>query len=253
MSVLEVSQIDLVATPLRGRMIGMKVTKSMATRLVFILPTAALILCANLACADDRNLLPKYGGLPETAIEREINAKFISGMDKDYHGDRKKASMDMAMRGWQYLAAGDFDDAMRRFNQAWLLNKKNGTALWGMAALTANSEKYDDSVKLFAEAEKFVGSEINFSVDYARTIGMAGVARKDDALLKNAFDRFERIYQKEPQHTKNLQNWAMTLFGTGRYSEAWGKVKLAEATPSKNQLDPSFLAALQSRMPRPEN
>jgi len=225
----------------------------MATRFAQILLATTFILCANFARADDRNLLPKYGGLSETDWQKAADATFISGMEEDYHGDLKKASMDMAMRGWQYLAAGDLDDAMRRFNQAWLLNKKNGIALWGMAAITASSGKYDDSLKLFAEAEKFVGSEINFSVDYARTVGLAGVERKDDALLKDAFDRFERIYQEAPQHTKNLQNWAMTLFGIGRYSEAWEKVKLAEATPNKNQLDPSFLAALQSRMPRPEN
>jgi tetratricopeptide (TPR) repeat protein len=222
-------------------------------RLVHLLLIVALVLCASLARGDDRNLLPKYGGLPETAIEKEINAKFISGMDEDYHGDRKKASMDMAMRGWQYLAAGDLDDAMRRFNQAWLLNKKNGTALWGMAAIESSAGKFDDSLKLFTEAEKFVGSEINFSVDYAKALGMAGVQLKDDALLKYAFNRFERNYQKAPQNTLNLQNWAMTLFSIGRYSEAWEKVKLAEARPNKDDLDPRFLAALQSRMPRPQD
>jgi tetratricopeptide (TPR) repeat protein len=222
-------------------------------RLVHVLLTAALILCANVVHADDRNLLPKYGDLPLTAIEKEINDKFVSGMDEDYHGDLKKASMDMAMRGWQYLAAGDLEDAMRRFNQAWLLNKKNGTALWGMAAVEASSGKFDDSLKLFAEAEKFVGGEINFSVDYAKAVGKAGAAQKDDALLKDAFDRFERVYQKAPQNTLNLQNWAMTLFSIGKYSEAWAKVKLAEATPNKNQIDPRFIAALQARMPRPQN
>jgi hypothetical protein len=96
----------------------MKVKKRRATRLAHILLTAALILCAKLACADDRNLLPKYGNLPKTDWQKAADDKFISGMDEDYHGDRKKASMDMAMRGWQYLAAGDLDDAMRRFNQA---------------------------------------------------------------------------------------------------------------------------------------
>ncbi len=223
-------------------------------RLVHVLLSAALILCANLACADDRNLLPKYGGLPLTAIEKEINDKFVSGMDEDYHGDLKKASMDMAARGWQYLAAGDYDDAMRRFNQAWLLNKKNGIALWGMAAIESSSGKFDDSLKLFAEAKKFVGSdEINFSVDYAKAVGKAGVAQKDDALLKDAFDRFENIYRKAPQNTLNLQNWATTLFSVGRYPEAWAKVKLAEAAPNNGGLDPRFIAALQSRMPRPQN
>ncbi len=142
---------------------------------------------------------------------------------------------------------------MRRFNQAWLLNNSNGTTLWGMAAIQASSGKFDDSLKLFAEAEKFVGSDINFSVDYAKALGVAGVKLGDDVLLKDAFDRFERIYQKAPQNTKNLQNWAITLFSKGRYSEAWAKVKLAEATPNKDDLDPRFLAALQSRMPQPQS
>jgi tetratricopeptide (TPR) repeat protein len=222
-------------------------------RLVHVLLTAALILCANIAGAQDRNLLPKYGSLPKLKWQEAADAKFIAAMDEEYHGDRNKASMDMAARGWQYLAAGDLADAMRRFNQAWLLNNSNGTALWGMAAIEASSGKSDDFLKLFAEAEKFVGSEINFSVDYAKAIGIAGAERKDDALLKDAFDRFERIYRKAPQNTKNLENWAWTLFSIGRYSEAWAKVKLAEATPNKDDLDPRFLAALQSRMPRPQN
>ena len=218
-----------------------------------VLLTATLILCAHFSCAQDRNLLPKYGDLPLTAIEKEINDTFVSSMDEDYHGDRKKASMDMAMRGWQYLAVGDLDDAMRRFNQAWLLNKKNGTALWGMAAIEASAGNFDDSLKLFTEAEKFVGGDINFSVDYAKALGEAGVQLKDDALLKFAFNRFEFNYQKAPQNTLNLHNWAMTLFEIGRYSEAWEKVKLAEATPNKDHLDPRFIEALQSRMPRPQN
>jgi tetratricopeptide (TPR) repeat protein len=222
-------------------------------RLVHVLLTATLILCANLACADDRNLLPKYGNLPLTAIEKEINDKFVSGMKQDYHGDLKKASMDMAMRGWQYLREGDLDDAMRRFNQAWLLNKKNGTALWGMAVVEASLGNFDDSLKLFTEAEKFVDGDINFSVDYAKALGKAGVQLKDDTLLKFAFNRFEFNYRKAPQNVLNLQNWAMTLFGIGKYSEAWAKVKLAEATPNKNQLDPRFIAALQARMKRPQN
>jgi hypothetical protein len=45
----------------------------------------------------------------------------------------------------------------------------------------------------------------------------------------------------------------MTLFAVGKYSDAWEKVKLAEATPNKGDLDPRFLEALQARMPRPKN
>jgi hypothetical protein len=122
-----------------------------------------------------------------------------------------------------------------------------------MAAIQASSGKFDDSLKLFAEAEKSVGSDINFSVGYAKALGMAAVKLGDDVLLKDAFDRFERIYQKAPQNTKNLQKWAITLFSKERYSEAWAKVKLAEATPNKDDLDPRLLAVLQSRMPQPQD
>lgn len=67
-----------------------------------------------------------------------------------------------------------------------------------MAAIQASSEKFDDSLKLFAEAEKFVGNDINFSVDYAKALGKAGAKLGDDDLLKDAFDRFERVYQRAP-------------------------------------------------------
>jgi tetratricopeptide (TPR) repeat protein len=221
--------------------------------IVYVLLTAALILCANLTHADDRNLLPKYGNEPKADWQKAADDAYIKATDEEYQGDRKKASMDTAMRGWQYLAGGDLEAAMRRFNQAWLLNHKNGIALWGMAAVETEWEKFDESLKLFAEAEKFVGGEINFSVDYSRAVGMAGVKRKDDALIKDALNRYERIYQRAPQNGRNLKNWAMTLFGVGNYSEAWAKVKLAESTPGKGHLDPSFLADLQSHMPRPKD
>jgi tetratricopeptide (TPR) repeat protein len=220
---------------------------------VHLLLTTLLILCAAFAWADDRNLLPKYGSLPRTDWQKAADEKFISGVDEEYHGNRNKASDDMAARGWEYLAAGNLTDAMRRFNQAWLLNNSNGTALWGMAAIEANSGKFNESLKLFAEAEKYVGDQINFSVDYALMLGTAGVQLKDKALLKEAFGRFERNYQKAPQNTKNLQSWAFTLFSLGRYPEAWSKVKLAEATPNKAALSPQFLETLQSRMPRPKD
>jgi tetratricopeptide (TPR) repeat protein len=152
-------------------------------QLARLLLPSALILCAALAWADDRNLEPKYGSLPKADWQKAADEKFISAMDEDYHGDLKKASDDMAARGWQYLRVGDHSEAMRRFNQSWLLNNDNGTALWGMAAIEADAGKFDESLKLFAEAEKFVGGEINFSVDDANAVAIAGVKRRNKACL----------------------------------------------------------------------
>jgi Tfp pilus assembly protein PilF len=220
-------------------------------RLILLLAAAALLLSSPLVRAQEANLVPKYGLLPKPKWQKQVDDTFLSAMDDEYHGDRTKASAAMSTRGWQYLQGGDDDTAMERFNQAWLLDSTNGVALWGMAAVEANVGKFDVSLKLFAEAEESESDLLNFSVDYAKSIGMAGVARKDEALLRNAYGRFERIYQKAPDDTDNLVNWAKTLFGVGDYAQAWAKVKLAEATPDKAILAPTFVAASQAKMPRP--
>jgi len=218
-----------------------------------VLLSAAFLAVGMNAKAQDQNLLPKYGTFPKSAELKAADKVFIDGMDHDYHGDLKKASSDMALRGWQYLKSGDPDDAMRRFNQAWLLNNRNGTALWGMAAVESDRGETDESLKLFKEAEPFVGEDLNFEIDYSRSIAVAANANKDSALLNDAYKRFRKIYDKAPQNGRNLKNWAVALFNDEKYSETWAKVKLAEATPNKGSLDPQFIAALQAKMPRPSN
>ncbi len=121
------------------------------------------------ASAQEINLLPKYGLLPKTEVQKEIDAKFLASIDEQYKGNRKKAAKDFSARGWQYLTEGNFPDAMRRFNQAWLLDPANGTALWGMAAIQSMEEKFDEALKLFAEAEALVGGNHNLTTDYAKT------------------------------------------------------------------------------------
>lgn len=215
----------------------------------------ALLVAVNwvpqVVFAQDINLQPKYGALPKNDAQKAADAKFLASIDEYYKGDRKKAAEDVSRRGWQFLRQGNAPDAMRRFNQAWLLDSSNANAIWGMAAYEGSVGKMDDSLKLFVEAERSIGNDIDFAVDYAKALGIAGAETKSDALLKDAFARFARLYERAPQHTLNLQNWAITLFYVGNYAEAWSKVKLAEATPRRGDIDPRFLAALQSQMPRP--
>ncbi|OGS78692.1 MAG: hypothetical protein A2Z94_05010 [Gallionellales bacterium GWA2_55_18] len=205
----------------------------------------------QVALAQDINLQPKYGLVLKNETQKAADVKFLAGIDDYYKGNRKKAAKDIAARGWQLLHQGNIPDAMRRFNQAWLIDNASGSALWGMAAIQSDARKIAESLKLFAEAESIIGGDIDFSVDYAKALGVAGAETKNDALLKDAFARFGRLYERAPQHTLNLQNWAITLFYVGNYVEAWKRVKLAEATPRHAELDPNFLADLQRKMPRP--
>lgn len=203
------------------------------------------------AFAQDINSQPKYGSLPKNEAQKAADAKFIASIDEDYKGNRKKAAEDVSAQGWQFLRQNNYPDAMRRFNQAWLLDDTNGTALWGIAAVSSISGRSAESLRLFAEAERFVGNDINFAVDYALTLGSIATRERDETLVKDAFARFARLHERAPQHTMNLQNWAIVLFNLGNYAEAWKKIKLAEETPGRTGLDKRFLAALQEKMPRP--
>lgn len=220
-------------------------------RTLRILLMIVIGLAFSIVSAQDLGLQPKYGSLPRSEAQAAADAAFIASIGEMYGGDRRKASDDIAGRGWQLLRQGNRSEAMRRFNQAWLIDHSCGVALWGMAAVQSLSGKHDQSLKLFAEAERFVGGDIDFAADYAKAVGFAGALAKNEALLNDAFLRFSSVYEAAPQHTQNLQNWAIVLYYLGNYAEAWAKVKLAEVTPRHAELDPKFLAALRNKMPRP--
>lgn len=203
------------------------------------------------AFPQDVNLQPKYGSQPKSEAQKAADAKFLASIDEAYKGNRRKAAAEVAARGWQFLRQSNYPEAMRRFNQAWLLDNNNGAALWGMAVVSSISGKSEESLKLFAEAERFAGSDLNFAVDYALTLGSIATRERNESLINDAFTRFARLYERAPQHTMNLQNWAIVLFNVGNYAEAWKKIKLAEATPGAAGLDKRFIAALQEKMPRP--
>lgn len=219
------------------------------------LPIALVALTWSLACAaafaQDRSLLPKYGSAQKTQAELAADAALLAAVDHMYNGDRKKASQFATARGWQAFRGARYSEAMRRFNQAWLIDPSNGQAYWGMGAVQGANGRSNDALLLFQEAAPLVRSDIDFEVDFARAWGLAGVESGNDEFLQNAFSRFESIHKKAPENMMNLHNWAIVLFARGDYAEAWSKIKLAELTPRGMAIDPAFIAALQARMPRP--
>jgi tetratricopeptide (TPR) repeat protein len=212
----------------------------------------AISVCSvNVALAQNINLLPKYGSVEKTPDQKAIDTQFLKGIDDTYKGDRKKAAMEIAQGGWQFVSQGNLDNAMIRFNQAWLADSKNGLSVWGMGVVLATSGQFERCLPYFKEAESLVSGDIGFAVDYAKILGIAGAELKNASYTNDAFGRFAKIYAQQPDNTLNLQNWSITLFYADNFKEAWAKLKLAEATTNKADIDPNFVTALQQKMPRP--
>jgi tetratricopeptide (TPR) repeat protein len=217
-----------------------------ATLLLFM-----VVLHGGPSFAQAAGPLPKWGRATSATDLGIGDRKFLADTDRQYQGDRPKASTAIAADGWKMLRQGKSDAAMLRFNQAWLLHANNGNALWGMGQIAANRGQAADSLKLFTEANRLIGFDLDFAVDYARALSLAGLKLGDKKLSDEAFLRFAQIQARAPQHTLNLQNWAIAFFYAGQYAAAWDKIKAAQATPRGAEVDKKFLADLQAKMPRP--
>lgn len=73
--------------------------------------------------------------------------------------------------GWEALRAGRLDDAKYRFNQAFLFDKSNGLALWGIAIIHAQKGEYKESLKNFEKAEPSLSDDLNFNSRKAHIVG----------------------------------------------------------------------------------
>jgi hypothetical protein len=89
------------------------------------------------ACSADYpiNELPMYGHIQKTADQKRADTRYIKYMTEG--GRSREAAADSAARvGWNMFYRGDCSAAIKRFNQAWLLDPKNQLALWGFAVIS---------------------------------------------------------------------------------------------------------------------
>jgi tetratricopeptide (TPR) repeat protein len=128
------------------------------------------------------NQLPMYGGLPKTEAMKKADEEYIANETRGGQ-TREAASKSAVLRGWQYFSQGDLATAMKRFNQAWLLNSESGEAFHGFAVVTAQrGGTYQEAEKYFKVAISKPRVWPNAFVDYARLLNLMG--RFDEAIAQ---------------------------------------------------------------------
>ncbi len=71
--------------------------------------------------------------------------------------ENKVFSKDAAKLGWKYFYNGDPDTAMKRFNQAWMFDRKNPEAFWGFGVIMGQRATQSDPEKNLRESIHFLG------------------------------------------------------------------------------------------------
>ena len=96
-----------------------------------------------------KNTLPMYGGLDvvKTPFQLELDKKFIQN-GIQIAGSREKACQDVIRWAWEFVNQGALLTAMRRFNQAWLLDPNNPEVYKGFATVLRKQGNVEGALKI---------------------------------------------------------------------------------------------------------
>lgn len=101
----------------------------------------------EIECKEGINLLPMYGRVEKCKGQLESDNRFLSESDRN-EPNRIKACVQMLDNGWYYLHQGDYDTAMKRTNQAWLLDSTNLIVYASFAVILELKGETSDAVKM---------------------------------------------------------------------------------------------------------
>ncbi len=118
----------------------------------------------NAMASRDISLQPEYGNKEKTDAQIGYDEKFKKDILEQYNGDKRAASKKMIDLGFDYLyKKGDLVTAMRRFNQAYLLDPGNadsyygfGTIYFNLGAMAKARIQYDKGLKIDPEHSKIL-------------------------------------------------------------------------------------------------
>lgn len=121
------------------------------------------------------NEQPMFGGQPKTPEMQAADRQFLAGVEKLGYSRAQGSDKEVAL-GWQYFfQRHDTATAMKRFNQAWLLDPDNGDAFHGFAVLVM-SRDHDvaEADALFQQGIAKSRQSPGIYLDYGRFLLTAG-------------------------------------------------------------------------------
>lgn len=215
--------------------------------------------------------VPMYGGIDRSKVP-ELKAgdeKFMSELVTQF-GSRERASALWVTQGYKFYKQDQLGMAMRRFNQAWLLDPKNPEVYAGFGSVLHDQGKNCGAMKMMEKALT-LNPPIFQGIypDAARIITLCAVS---DATLSpeaktDLIARSETLYKKaeevEPDKRYIYSSWATAYYWRGQYSEAWRMVAKARAlgdgsgaiaglpSGAVNEPNEHFLNMLRKKMAEP--
>ncbi len=162
--------------------------------------------------------MPMYGSSPAKPRKpSEKDMAFIQSLEKSGK-TREAVAKEVIRTAWEEYARTDYKLAIRKFNQAWLLDPENGDAYHGFALIsTVRDKNAEEAEKFFRLALSKPGVSASAYVSYGRFLWI--VDRLDESLVtlqkslsvsstaRDARLHIARVYYKKKDFGKACE-WA---------------------------------------------
>lgn len=210
---------------------------------------AALLLCAAVwvwpwggPVAQDAEVpvpeRPMYGTAARDSDLVQADERMLQAAIDRGH-TREKVFADAIRGGWMAYRAGELGLAMRRFNQAWLLNPENGNVFWGFAVtVEARDGDLERAAGFLARARTLLPDDPDLLVDSGRLMGRMG--RIDESI-----DFFTQALALQPDVATADQGLAISYARKGDFRRA---LRHAERALERGETLPEpFMEELRTR------
>ncbi len=165
---------------------------------LLILSLLVYFSCHQGDCPKGINKLPMYGRVQKCQVQLDLDKEFLQSSDGRFK-DRKEAARFYVDRGWKYYYKNQFDTAMMRFNQAWLLDSLNADTYWGFGnILGMRDKKFEESLTYFERSLKLNPNNARVWESASTSYGQIFFETKDVELLNKSIDYLKNAIHLEP-------------------------------------------------------
>jgi Tfp pilus assembly protein PilF len=176
-----------------------------------------------------------YGDADRAAKLKDSDKAFIASLEKAGR-TREAVAKDVLREAWVLYQKVEYGPAMRRFNQAWLLDPENGDAYHGFAVITLVRDKQvSEAERLFRLALSKPGVNANAYVDYGRFLWIGD--RLDESLAQ-----LHKALELSPRAHNARSNIALVYYKRRDFTQACEFARAANA--NGDDLQPGFLAEM---------
>ena len=182
----------------------------------------ALVGCASAPRQRNINEMPEYGNQPKSPEMLQADQEFLA-LTKG----KEKESFDHMMNvGWSFFKRGNIGTAIKRFNQAWLIDSTRYESYWGFAAAEGRLNNFETSKHYYEKALNHGGETKILNPEYAIVLREQAKAENNREKLAEADNLF--MSEIEAGNEKAACIYAYQLYRDNKKEEA---CKIMESCP----------------------